>query len=258
MAAGSRDAEGVEDVERAPGAGGDFGELMRAHLERVQARNGGVLDRVADRALEVIAAGGVLLTAGTGHSMALVLETFYRAGGLPCVQPVYHPGLLPLSGGLASSLIERATGLAALLVAAAEPRAGELAFVFSSSGANPVPVELARCLRAAGVEVVAVTSLPHLRQAPARAGVKLDEVADFVIDTLVPPGDAAYRRDPAVTGPLSSLASVYLWNLLLARLVDRAVASGVELPLWRSSNSFGGDGYNAELARRYRARVPTL
>ncbi len=258
MAAGSRDVDGVAPPPGSGAASGDFGELMRAHLEAVGAHNRGVLDRVADRALEVIVSGGVLLTAGTGHSMALVLETFYRAGGLACVKPVYHPGLLPLSGGLASSLIERGSGLAAVLVAAAEPRPGELAFVFSTSGANPVPVELAQCLRAAGVEVVAVTSLPHLRQALARAGVKLDEVADFVIDTLVPPGDAAYRRDQTVTGPLSSLASVYLWNLLLAGLVDRAAAGGVELPLWRSSNSPGGDGYNAELARRYRARVPTL
>jgi uncharacterized phosphosugar-binding protein len=255
MTAGAGDAAGGEWTPR---SGGDFGELMRAHLELVEARNREVLDRVADRALEVIAAGGVLLTAGTGHSMALVLESFYRAGGLACVKPVYHPGLLPLSGGLASSLIERGTGLAALLVAAAEPRPGELAFVFSSSGANPVPVELARCLRDAGVEVVAVTSLPHLRQAPARAGVKLDEVADLVIDTMVPPGDAAYPRGRAVTGPLSSLTSVYLWNLLLARLLDRAATASVELPLWRSSNSPGGDGYNAELGRRYRTRVPSL
>jgi uncharacterized phosphosugar-binding protein len=96
--------------------------------------------------------------------------------------------------------------------------------------------------------VVAVTSLAHLRQAPARAGVKLDEVADHVVDTLVPAGDAAYHRDRAATGPLSTLATVYLWNLLLARLVDRAAAAEVDLPLWRSSNSPGGDVHNASLA----------
>lgn len=235
-----------------------FGASMRAHLERVEAHNAAVLDDVAGRALEVIRAGGVLLAAGTGHSVAMVLETFYRAGGLACVKPVFHPGLLPLSGGFASSLLERTEGLAALLAAQADARPGELAFVFSSSGANPVPVELAQCLREGGVGVVGVTSLPHLRQAPARAGIKLDEVADFVIDTLVPPGDAAYHRDGASTGPLSSLASVYVWNLLLARLVDRAATAGVDLPLWRSSNTPGGDTHNTTLAHRYRTRVPTL
>lgn len=240
------------------GAAAGFGTSMRVHLERVEAHNAAVLDEVADRAMEVIGAGGVLLAAGTGHSVAMVLETFYRAGGLACVKPVFHPGLLPLSGGFASSLLERTKGLAALLAAEADARPGELAFVFSSSGANPVPVELAQCLRDGGVGVVGVTSLPHLRQAPARAGVKLDEVADFVIDTLVPPGDAAYHRDGASTGPLSSLASVYVWNLLLARLVDRAAAAGVDLPLWRSSNTAGGDAHNTALAHRYRTRVPTL
>src|SRR6266508_1130939 len=170
-----------------------FGASMRAHLELVEERNAAVLDEVAGRALKVIRSGGVLLAAGTGHSLAMVMETFYRAGGLACVKPVFHPGLLPLTGGFASSLLERTTGLAAVLAAQADARPGELAFVFSSSGANPVPVELARCLREGGVSVVAVTSLPHLRQAPARAGVKLDEVADLVIDTLVPPGDAAYH-----------------------------------------------------------------
>ena len=240
------------------GAAAGFGTSMRAHLERVEAHNAAVLDEVADRAMEVIGAGGVLLAAGTGHSVALVLETFYRAGGLACVKPVFHPGLLPLSGGFASSLLERTKGLAAVLVAAAAARPGELAFVFSSSGANPVPVELAQCLRDGGVGVVGVTSLPHLRQAPARAGVKLDEVADFVIDTLVPPGDAAYHRDGASTGPLSSLASVYVWNLLLARLVDRAATAGVDLPLWRSSNTPGGDAHNSALADRYRPRIPSL
>ncbi len=235
-----------------------FGAQVQAHLGHVEARNAAVLDTVADRMLEVVRAGGVLHTAGTGHAVALVLETFYRAGGLACVRPVFHPALLPLGGALASSLLERTSGLAAMLAAQADARPGELGFVFSSSGANPVPVELALCLRQAGTEVVAVTSLPHLRQAPARAGIKLDEVADHVLDTLVPAGDVAYPRDGAVTAPLSSLASVFVWNLLLVRLVDRAVAAGVELPLWRSANVPGGDAHNATLVDRYRARVPML
>jgi uncharacterized phosphosugar-binding protein len=236
----------------------DFGARVRAHLERVEERNAAVLDTVAGRMLEVVRAGGVLHTGGSGHSLALVQETFYRAGGLACVRPLFHPALLPLGGALASSALERTSGLAATLVAQADARPGELGFVFSNSGANPVPVELAQCLRRAGAAVVAVSSLEHLRQAPARAGVKLDQVADHVLDTLVPAGDATYRRGGAVTAPLSSLASVFVWNLLLARLADRADAAGVELPLWRSVNVPGGEAHNAALVERYRRRVPML
>jgi len=65
------------------GAGG-FGAQALAHLERVGTHNAALLDAVAERMLTVVRTGGVLHTAGTGHSIAMVLETFYRAGGLAC------------------------------------------------------------------------------------------------------------------------------------------------------------------------------
>lgn len=239
-----------------PDAG--FGARMVAHLRETEERNAEVLDRVADRLLATIRAGLRIHTAGTGHSSALVLETFYRAGGLACVNPITHPGLVPLAGAIASTAVERRDDLAAPLLAQAAPVEGETAIVFSSSGANPLPVAIARGLRQAGVGVVAVSSLPHLRAAPARAGVKLDEVADEVLDTGVPVGDAAYASGGTSTAPLSSLASTFLWNLVLARLADRAAAAGVELPVWSSANTEGGDERNADLLAQYRPRVPLL
>jgi uncharacterized phosphosugar-binding protein len=235
-----------------------FGARLRDHLARVEDASAEVLDAVAARMLATVSRGGLVHTAGSGHSTALVLETFYRAGGLACVNPIVHPGLSPLAGALASTRLERVEGLAEVLLAAARPSAADLAFVFSNSGANPVPVELARGLRARGCGVVAVTSLPCLRAAPDRAGAKLDTVADWLIDTQVPVGDAAYGQGAAAPAALSSLASVYVWDLLLARLSDAAAAQGVQLPLWTSSNVPDGDTRNAELARRYRGRIPLL
>lgn len=235
-----------------------LGERMRAHLQQAEATNAAVLDRVAERVLGAINQDRLIHAAGTGHSLALVLETFYRAGGLACVRPVFHPALLPLAGGSASTLLERTEGLGALLVeqAAAEP--GDVAVVFSNSGINPVPVELAQGLRKGGATVVAITSLPHMRSAPARAGIRLADTADEVLDTQVPPGDVSYPSARPSTAPLSSLTSVYLWNLLLARLEDLATATEVDLPRWASANLEGGTERNADLARRYRSRIPFL
>ncbi len=235
-----------------------FGAAMRDHLAEVERRNAAVLDGVADLLHDTVAADGVVYTAGSGHSIALVLETFYRAGGLACVHPVFHPALVPLEGGGASTLLERVEGLAAEVLASAAPSSRDLAVVFSNSGVNAFPVELARGFRQAGCPVVAVTSLPHLRSAPVRAGAKLDDIADHLIDTGVPPGDAAYPAPGAATAALSSLASIYCWNLLLVRLAERAGASGLELPLWSSANVEGGDEGNAALAARYRGRIPHL
>lgn len=235
-----------------------FGGTMREHLLAAEQRNAAALDVVAEHILEAVRAGHRVHVAGTGHSSALVLEAFYRAGGLACVNPITHPGLVPLTGAIASTVLEREGDLAPVLLAQAAPRAGEVAVVFSSSGANPVPVELARGLREAGVWVVAVSSLPHLRAATRRADAKLDELADELLDTGVPEGDAAFEVDGVRTGPLSSLASIYLWNLLLARVAERAIAEGIELPLWTSANMPGGDERNARSLERYRPGIPLL
>lgn len=230
-----------------------------SHLEAMASANAPRLEEVAGLMLEVVERDGLIYTAGTGHSTALVLETFYRAGGLACIYPLHHPALSPLEGAAASTLLERAEELGELLVRRAGPRPGELGFVFSNSGVNPVPVGIAAALREAGVTVVAVVSLPHLGQAPARAGRKLDAVADHVLDTMVPYGDAVHGAGggPA-TAALSSLCGVHLWNLLLVRLAEGAAAAGVELPIWASSNVEGGDRRNLALLESYRPRIPLL
>jgi uncharacterized phosphosugar-binding protein len=238
--------------------GRDLGKTMRAHLDQVEKTNADTIESVAGQMLQVIRNEGIIFTAGTGHSLALVMETFYRAGGLACVYPLYHSGLLPLNGGLASTLLERSEGLARLMLAQANPTQGDLAFVFSNSGVNPVPVELAQGLKKAGATVVGVVSLTHLKQAPLRAGVKLDQVADFILDTLAPYGDASLPINGGSTAPLSSLCSVFLWNLLLGRLAALSAEEGVEIPLWRSANVKGGSAKNESLIKKYRLRIPYL
>jgi uncharacterized phosphosugar-binding protein len=236
-----------------------FGSAMRAHLERVEAANAATLDQIAERMLDVVRRDGLIYVAGTGHSIGSVLETFYRAGGLACVQPLYHPSLLPLHGGQESTLCEHLPGLARLMVGHCRPGPDDLGIVVSNSGFNAVPVELAEELSKRGTPVVAVVSLVHLHRAEARVGRKIDEVADFVLDTLVPYGDAAYPAGDGVTAAgMSSLTNVYLWNLLLTRLIDRARTAGVTLPIWTSSNVAGGEERNAGLFARFGPRVPTL
>ncbi len=235
-----------------------FGAEMREHLAAAEQRNRGTLATVVDRIVDVVRADLRIHVTGTGHSTALVLEAFYRAGGLACVNPITHPGLVPLNGGIASTVMERTADLADVLLAQARPEPGEVAVIFSNSGANPLPVALGRGLRDAGVWLVAVSSRPHLEAAPARAGAKLDEIADALLDTGVPAGDAAFELNGTRTGPLSSLTSVFLWNLIIAHLAERAQQEGIDLPLWTSANVPGGDERNAALLARYRPRIPLL
>jgi uncharacterized phosphosugar-binding protein len=226
---------------------------MREHLERVERHNADALEQACDLVLGAVTGGGLVYAGGSGHSLAMVLEGFFRAGGLACVHPLYTPEISPLHGAWPATEAERRPGVAAPVMEAAAPRPGDVAVIFSNSGANPYPVELAEAARSYGLPVVAFVSGPAMAAAPARAGTKLGVIADLVIDTLVLAGDVSYPEDAPRTAGLSSLACVYLWNLLLARMADRA-----ELPLWASANVPGGDERNAALLERYSVRVPAL
>jgi uncharacterized phosphosugar-binding protein len=236
----------------------EFGNLVRDHLTKVEKHNADALNNVAELLLGSVKAGGLILTGGAGHSLAAVAETFYRAGGLSCVYPLYHPDIQPLHGGRASTSAERLTGLAAEVFGKVQLSGNDMLVVFSTSGVNPYPVELAIAAQDAGMPVVAVTSSPANAVAPRRADTTLAENATIVLDTLVAPGDSSYPPDNPVTSALSTVANAFLWNDVLARLWDKAAAKGVEVPLWRSSNVPGGDEANQRYLDLYGSRVPQL
>jgi uncharacterized phosphosugar-binding protein len=236
----------------------DYGSLVRDHLARIEQHNAVAVAEAAELLLAGTLAGGTVLTAGAGHSLAAVAETFYRAGGLACVRPLYHPELLPLHGAVRSTAAERRAGLAAEVLDAAGLAPHDVLVVFSTSGINPYPVELAAAASSAGCPVVAFTSVEASSRGPRRAGGTLAQNATVVLDNLVRPGDTSYPPDAPVTAPMSSIANAFLWNLVLVRLHELAGEQGAELPLWRSSNVDGGDEANAELLSRYQTRVPQL
>lgn len=237
---------------------GLYSAAVHEHLAKVEEVNGRALDEVAAAFLATITADGLIVTGGAGHSLAAVAETFYRAGGLACVRPLYHPALLPLHGATASSTGERRSGLAAEVLADNPIAPPDVLVIFSNSGVNPYPVELAATGRAADCTVVGVTSPAATEGAPRRSVSTVAAQATVVLDTLVPPGDAAYPPQGPATAPLSSLTNAFLWNSLLVRLIDKATEVGVVLPLWRSANTVGGDDANAGLLARYRTRVTQL
>ncbi|MCA1226505.1 sugar isomerase domain-containing protein [Saccharopolyspora sp. 6M] len=234
-------------------------EPTLAHLRAIGEHNAAALRGAAEALLDCVRADGLVFTAGAGHSLAGVMESFYRAGGLAAVRPLYHPDLLPLHGAVASTNTERTSGLAREVLAEAGFRGGRDALVvFSNSGVNPYPVELAVAAAEAGSVVVAITSPLASADAPLRAGTTLAAQAGIVLDTLVPGGDASYPVAEPVTAPLSSLSNVYLWNMLLVELHDAAQRAEVPLPVWRSANTVGGDEANKANLQHYGARVPGL
>lgn len=229
------------------------------HLRQLSEHNQASLDSAARAVFDTVRGAGLVHAGGAGHSLGAVLETFYRAGGLAAVRPMHHAELLPLCGASSSSRAERRSGLAKEVLAGSGFRPGvDVLVVFSNSGVNPYPVELAERARTAGAMVIAVTSRSAGAAAPRRSTGVLTEHADILLDTLVPDGDVSHPPDAPVTAPLSTLANALLWNLLLTRVYEMAVDEQVPLPLWASANTTGGDEVNAAHLRHYTEQVPEL
>ncbi|MEH3090311.1 MAG: sugar isomerase domain-containing protein [Microbacterium arborescens] len=223
-------------------------------VDDVGERNTETIDAAARAIARTAADGGLVRPAGAGHSLAAVLETFFRAGGLAFVRPIWHPRILPLTGAASATSAEREVGLGAGVAETAGIGPDDTVVVFSNSGTNPFPVEVAEAGRAAGATVVAITSRASNEAAPRRAAHRLIDVADIVIDTAVPPGDATWPPDDPVTAPVSSLATTAVWTLVLRRVYELAP----DAPRWRSANVPGNDAVNRELAARFAVRIPEL
>lgn len=236
----------------------DYTETVTSALTRAQQRNAAAVTEAAELIIRAVRAEGLVFTAGAGHSLGAVAETFYRAGGLAPVYPLQLPELFPLNGASTSTATEREAGLGSRVLHEAGATAGDVLVVFSNSGVNPYPVELASTAVELGMPVIAVNSVRAAAAAPRRADSTLAREASIVLDTGVVAGELSHPVDEPRTAAQSTITNVFLWNSVLATVAERAEQAGETLPLWRSSNVTGGDEANAALLERLQPRIPAL
>ena len=223
--------------------------------QRVLAGQRDALQQVAERMERTVRAERRIFLFGTGHSHLLAEEGFYRAGGLATVVPIFSSALMVHEHPQLSSRLERTPGLAGPLLDAYDPQPEEMLFIFSNSGVNRLPVEMALEARAAGLFVVGVTALAYARVAPlSDLGRRLDEVVDVVLDNGGEPGDAlvAVPDSEWRVGPSSTIVGALLWNGLVVEVVHRLQAAGEEAPLFASVNMAGAAEHNRALLEKWR------
>ena len=255
-----------EDGAERPGAGLDaYAARLREVQEAVLSdERPNLLEaaRLLARSLDGDEPDRMIHVFGCGHSHLMAEEAFWRAGGLVPVHPVLDPNLT-LLGGSRTSPLERLEGYARVLLTGEELRPGEVMVVFSNSGINALPIEVALAAKEAGLRVVAVTSLAHSKGVASchSSGQKLFELADVTIDTHVPTGDAAVDLSELAgdaeghrVAPLSTTIGALVWNALVAEVAYLRAVAGAEPAFFISQNIPGGDEANEALVSRYRPR----
>lgn len=208
-----------------------------------------------------IANDGLIYVFGCGHSGILSEESFYRAGGLACVSPVFYEPLMLHESASLSSRLEKQTGLAPKALENYEITPKDMLFCISTSGVNAVPVEFASAVREKGVDVVAITSSAYASQTVKNPmGKHLYEVASLWIDNQAPHGDACLQPVglPVSMTPMSTICAAFILNSVLAEGTQLALDAGLKVPVYLSGNIPGGAEANQALIDHYKPRIRHL
>jgi uncharacterized phosphosugar-binding protein len=218
-----------------------------------------VADRIAeDRLIYVIGPGG--------HSQIGAEEVFSRAGGLACIEAFIDDGFYLGNGAGRSMRIERTPGYARALLDDVAFDAGDILIIVNAYGINSATIDSAMYAREHGMTSIGVTSIANQRGLPQGhpsrhpSGKDLCDLVDIVVDTKMPLGDAVMAVEGVAekAGPDSTMLNAYAMNSIMLEAIAELARRGIEPPVWRSSNSPGGDEANIGITERYRTRVRNL
>ena len=116
------------------------------------------LEAAAVMLRDTLLSDGLIYLFGCGHSHIMAEEGFYRAGGLGAVYPMLQSDIMLHEGAVKSSSLERKADLAGEIILRYPMTARDTLIVFSNSGVNGLPVEMARLATGMGVKTIGVCS----------------------------------------------------------------------------------------------------
>ena len=234
-----------------------YDEEINSIEEKIFNTEGNVIEKVAEQMALVLKNKQQIFLFGCGHSHILVEEAFYRAGGLVPVSPIFDTALLLHDGAAKSSHLEKKEEYGSWVMDRVNMEKGDMLFIFSNSGINGCPIEIAARAKEKGAIVVAISSIEYVNKEKSRhsSGKYLIDFADFVINTHVPHGDALVEIEDNKIAPGSTISGALIWNMLISQLSEEEEKLGVEKEYFVSGNIEGGAELNQRYLKKYQTKI---
>lgn len=237
----------------------EYIDKIKGLIETVEIQEAAAMNEAAKKVAETIQNGGIVHLFGSGHSHILANEVYYRAGNLVPIQPILHEPLMLHKGAVQLALLEKQNNYASHFMKHKDIRKNDIVFVISTSGRNPVPVDVAQISKENGAYVIGITSIAYSDSQQARhvSGKYLYQVVDLVIDNHAPVGDAILSHDQVAEqfSPGSTVIGSTILNAIFAESIIIMAENNFTPPIFISGNLEGSDGHNQQLIEKYSDRI---
>ncbi|KGA97669.1 hypothetical protein AJ85_11380 [Alkalihalobacillus alcalophilus ATCC 27647 = CGMCC 1.3604] len=231
-------------------------------LEKIEQEESNVISEVSKRIAHSLTNDGIIYVFGCGHSHMLGEEVFYRAGGLVPINPILIEDLMLHRGASRSSELEKHPTFAKSFLSEINLSKNDLLIVASTSGRNPVPIDVALYGKEQGTHVVGITSLHYKGNQDSRhaSGLHLSEAVDTVINNHIEVGDAliSFADENIQVGPGSSITGMAIMNSLVVETTNILIENGQTPPVFKSGNVDGGTEHNQTLLNKYKPLIDKL
>lgn len=239
----------------------DYFESLGSRLQFVFDTQADAIDQAAGVCADAIAGDGLAFTFGTGHGAFAALEMFPRTGTAVGFRPIVESTMISFHrvlgdmGARQYRFIHAQEGYGAAILSSHQTKTGDAMLIFSHSGLNAVTIDMALGAKALGMKVIGVTSLPHSSSTPSRhsCGKRLFELADIVIDTGVPKGDAGLSVDGVNgrVGATSTSIAIAIGQAINAATVQKLSERGLSPHIMVSPNTTEKAAADAQNDRNY-------
>jgi uncharacterized phosphosugar-binding protein len=232
---------------------------VKEGLNKILSTEAEKLEEASKNVAQAITDNGVIHIFGCGHSHMMAEEAFYRAGGLVPVNPILFEPLMLHEGALRSSKLERQEEYGNHILKDYQITDKDIFFVVSTSGRNPVPIDVANTAKDKGCFVIALTSFEYSKLGSRhKSGKHLSESVNLAINTQVEVGDAVMKHK-LVKSPFTSVSSIHniaIMNAIFAQAIVLVAENGGNPPIFLSGNVDNADEHNLNLINSYKEKIP--
>lgn len=233
-------------------------EAIHTLMQEVSHEEQTAIEKVAVEIAQRLTRGGIIQLFGCGHSHLIAEESYFRAGGLAPVQPIFIEPLMLHIGATVSSTNEKDPTFIDEFAELLDFRPDDTVIVISTSGRNPVPIDVALKARQSGAYTVSIQSLYYKASGQISkhsSGKRLEDAVDDILDTHVPLGDGLLTSGEFSYAPASSIMGNMLLHATFSRVIEIMIGSGQEPPIFKSSNLDGSTAHNERMMATYADRI---